>query len=72
MITSGLNASDAPSAGSGNLTSTKSIDDHEGIPADWTVGSEEDSRSPEKQIRARRTDDFGRCPLLPDSGLCDL
>ena len=36
------------------------------------IGSEEDSRSPEKQIRARRTDDFGRCPLLPDSGLCDL
>ena len=36
------------------------------------IGSEENSRSPEKQIRARRTDDFGRCPLLPDSGLCDL
>ena len=34
--------------------------------------TEKDSRSPEKQIRARRTDDFGRCPLLPDSGLCDL
>ena len=36
------------------------------------IGSEKDPRSPEKQIRSRCTDDFGGCPLLPDSGLCDL